>query len=480
MSDTATQAQILDNLNDLFTRDGLENLMANLGTSQDKRAYSSFTNGKRLSGYQSGGVCDELNELYQCNWVAGKVIDIIPNDMTREWRSFNGDNTDYNEALEELDTDFNLSGMFNDAHKWARLYGTSVIIMAVDDGQEPEMKLDVDNLKPGCIRHFKVLDRNMIHQSQETYVTEDALDPNYGLPEFYSLNNSNQKIHNSRILRFDGVKLPQYLLQYNGYMSDSVLDRLYDPLVDLFTATTGGASMIYNMNVDVFSVEGLMELLQSPNGEALVKKRFSLMGLMKSFQNMIVKDTKETFETKTHSFSGLPQLLDLYLRIISAGTDIPTTRMLGSAPGGLNATGESDLRNYYDMLRSRQKNEYGPLLRYLDPILKAHLGITKEYKCKTLWNPLRQESAAEKAETQSKNASRDAIYLQEGVVDEVTVAKELKNDSVYTQMSDDLFNEGNNVERQRIEREVNNFREQPLTESSRNNLLDSLSKYFSS
>lgn len=433
-------AVILDDMQDLFTRDGLENLMANLGTNQDKRAHSRFTNGKKLSGI-GGGICEELNDLYQCNWVAGKVVDIIPNDMTREWRTINGEDGDINEALEELDEEFNIAGIFNEGQKWGRLYGTSAIIMAIEDGQEPHMPLAVDRLRPGCIRHFKVVDRNMIHQSQETYVTEDALDPNFGYPEFYRLNHNNTKIHNSRVLRFDGVKLPHYLLQHNGYMCDSVLDRLYDPLIDLFTATSGGASMIYNMNVDVFSVEGLMTMLQSPNGEQMIRKRFSLVGLMKSFQNMVIKDTKEVYEQKTQTFSGLPELLQLYMKVISAATDIPATRMLGSSPGGLNATGESDLRNYYDMIRSRQKNEYGPLLRRLDPILKAHLGIKGDYKVKSLWTPLRQDTAKERAEYQAKDAERDQRYIDAGVIDEATVAKELRNTGVYTQMSDDLFDE---------------------------------------
>ena len=61
--------------------DSLENLVAELGTSQDKRSHSTFVNSKRLS---ADGMQEELNALYRTDWLAGKVVDIIPDDMTRE------------------------------------------------------------------------------------------------------------------------------------------------------------------------------------------------------------------------------------------------------------------------------------------------------------------------------------------------------------------------------------------------------------
>ena len=69
-------------------RDGLENLMAGLGNGQDKRAQSSFVNNKLLSA-QGNEV--ELNAMYRTDWLCGKVVDIIPDDMTREWRKFSGE-----------------------------------------------------------------------------------------------------------------------------------------------------------------------------------------------------------------------------------------------------------------------------------------------------------------------------------------------------------------------------------------------------
>lgn len=46
---------------------------------------------------------------------------------------------------------------------------------------------------------------------------------------------------------------------------------------------------------------------------------------------------------------------------LQRGLDILATRFLGQAPGGLNATGESDLQNYYNMIDAFQRLVIGPL-----------------------------------------------------------------------------------------------------------------------
>lgn len=420
----------------LFTRDGLENLAASLGSSTDKRHKSRFVNCHRLSSNNPV----EINNMYRTSWPAGKVVDIIPDDMTREWRRFTNPDPDIVKALEEEERRLNLQGNFNMSHKWGRLYGTCALALALDD-DEPENPIKFDRIRPGSFRHVKPLDRTLIHQDLSTKLTLDPMDANFGLPEHYRIQQTSKAIHNSRMLRFDGVKLPHYELQHSGYMNDSVLDRVYDSILNFSIATDSAASMIFNMNIDVVSVDGLMDLLQSPEGEMLVKKRFSLVSLMKSFNNMVIKDNKETWERKTHTFAGLPDLIDKFSKILAAATDIPATRLLGSSPGGLNATGESDMRNYYDMLKSRQVTEYGPMLYRIDKLMAANLGLPEDIDLSYEWNPLVQLSEKEQAELEKSRSERDANYIREDVIDRVTVAKELKTRGTYANIPDELLGE---------------------------------------
>lgn len=447
--------------------DGLENLIAQLGTAEDKRHHSRFVNNKNLSAV---GNQEELHALYRTDWLSGKVVDIVPDDMCREWRSFTSEDLDpdvlamIQDETEALD----LVGKFNQAHKWARLFGTAYIVMSVDDGQTPDKPIDFDKIKLGGLRHMHVIDRHRCSNYDVTPIA-DPLDARFGLPEFYRFNDTSVKIHHSRMLRFDGVKIPFDEFRRNNYNNDSVLSRLYDSITNFNTTANASASMVYETNVDIVQVKNLMQYLQSSEGEALVRKRFGLASTMKSINNMLLIDTDENFQTKTNNFSGLPELLDRFASFLSAASDIPATRLLGASANGLNATGEGDLKNYYDMIRSQQTKVYGPLLKTIDAIIAKSLGLSDDVDLKFEFNPLFQMTPTEKSQKEYNDAQRDAIYLDRDVITECQVAKQLKELSTYTNIDDDHLNFLEGVEHDNIEPDPagSEFEAQTTTEESK-------------
>ena len=421
-----------------LTKDGMENLIANLGTAQDKRSHSKFTNNKRLS---ADGNQDELNAMYRTDWLCGKVVDIIPDDMTREWRTFDGDiDPTIVKMLEEEEDRLQLTMNINLAHKWARLYGTAFVVMSIDDGQTADKPLDIDKVKKGGLRHIKAIDRHRISNAEVVPIA-DPMDKNFGMPEFYRFNETSVKIHHTRVLRFDGNRLPFDEFRKNNYFSDSVLDRLYEAVTNFNTTSNGAASMVYETNVDIMKVKGLMNYLQTAEGEALLRKRFTLAGAMKSFNNMMLLDNEEEYTSKSNTFAGLPDLLDRYALFLSAASDIPATRLLGSSASGLNATGEGDLKNYYDTVRSAQKQEYKPLLDDFDQIMAKSLGLGEDTDLSYEFNSLFQMTPKEIADIGLVDAQRDQIYLDRGVITEEITAKELAQKGTYTNITDEYLEE---------------------------------------
>lgn len=425
-----TKAEIIDT----SLKDSMENFVAQLGTEQDKRSHSVFVNNKRLSaqGHEA-----ELEAMYRTDWLSGKVVDIVPDDMTREWRSFTGDiEPDVVTQLVEEEKRLDLTGAFNLAHKWSRLYGTSFIIMNVDDGNTPDIPLDFKNIKEGSLRHIKVLDRTQLSH-RDVVPTTDVMDANFGFPKFYTVNESSQKIHFSRVVRFDAVRLPYRVFQRNNYYSDSILDRMYEAITNFNTVSQAAASMVYETNVDIMKVKNLMQYLQTAEGTDLLTKRMTLANMQKSINNMLILDTEEEYDKKTNSFSGLPDLLDRYASAVTGASDIPATRLLGSSASGLNATGEGDLKNYYDMVKSQQKVKYKPKLDIFDNIMAKSLGLSEDTDLSYTFNPLFQMTPKEISDMNLVDAQRDEIYMNHDVVTEATVAKELKQNETYTNITDE-------------------------------------------
>ena len=55
---------------------------------------------------------------------------------------------------------------------------------------------------------------------------------------------------------------------------------------------------------------------------------------------------------------------------IAGACEIPASRLFGRSPSGLNATGESDLKMYYEKIGQLQENYLRPALEKLLPVME--------------------------------------------------------------------------------------------------------------
>jgi hypothetical protein len=125
------------------------------------------------------------------------------------------------------------------------------------------------------------------------------------------------------------------------------------------------------------------------------------------------------------------------LTIVSAASGIPATRVLGKSPDGLNASGESDIRNFYDYIASMQEQDIKPKLQYMDKIMaKSELGYIPE-DMKFEFVPLWQVNEKEQAEIENIRAQRDSTYLREGAITTATVASQLLFNETYQSLTEE-------------------------------------------
>jgi uncharacterized protein len=414
------------------THDGLQNLVAGLGTNRDKMSYSGYTAPMLLDR-------QTLENMYASSWLAAKIVDIPADDMTRAWRTFLFDDEGVAKenqfAIELEESRLSVCAKVNEALKWARLFGGSVIVM--DTGADWTKPLEVNAIKKGGLRQLTVFDRWTCDASGS--IDWDVRSPNFGLPAFYRVGYGNNitLIHHSHIIRLIGHKQPYYAAQLRNHWGDSLLQKAYDTLLSKDTITANIATMTFEANVDVITVDGLTDLVSTQDGETKVLKRFQLASLMKSINRTLLMDSNEKHEKKSNTFSGLDSLLREFRAEIAGAADIPVTRMFGTSVGGLNATGDNEIRNYYDMVASQQNMMLREALNKLDAVLvRSALGeIPSDYRFN--FKPLWQMDETEKATVEKTRAERDNIYLQMGVITEGLIAQQLKEDATYNGMTEE-------------------------------------------
>lgn len=301
-----------------------------------------------------------LEWMHRGSWIAGQVIDVVADDMTREGAEIGAEmEPDDQQAIERTVTKLGIWDALNETVKWGRLYGGCIAVHLVD-GQDPRTPLRMESIGRGQYKGLAVLDRWMLEPSLEDLVTEYG--PFMGLPKYYRVQADapclrGAAIHYTRVaLRHDGVQMPYQQRLTENLWGISVLERLYDRMVAFDGASTGLAQLIFKIYLRTMKIDDLRGIVAG--GGAPMQGLTAYMELMRRYQGIegiTLIDKEDDFEVQQHSaLSGVGDALLQLGQQLSGATGIPLVRLFGQSPAGLNSTGESDIRNYYDTIAQAQ------------------------------------------------------------------------------------------------------------------------------
>lgn len=443
----ATSARKTDDAQRKKSLDSFQNLPQNFGVGANNPmttatyGFNPITRNRTL-----------LEWAYRGSWMAGAVIDAIADDMTREGVELKGDiAAEDQEALQQAATSLGVWSAINDGVKWSRLYGGAIIVMLID-GQDPSTPLRLQTIRKGQFRGLLTLDRWMVEPSLNDLVTE--MGPFMGQPKFYSVTANSpamsmMKIHYSRVIRMEGIRLPYWQRIMENMWGLSVLERMYDRMIAFDSATTGAAQLVYKAYIRTYKVESMRELVAA-GGDALAGF-VKYVEMMKSFQGVegiTLMDSKDEFEGVTHTaFSGLADILGSFSEQVSASAEIPLVRLFGQSPKGFS-TGETDMRNYYDKVHQKQEKELKVGVNMIYHVMALSEGITVHKSVQIEFKPLWQMSAKEKAEIASSITSAVTSAEGTGLIDKPTALRELKKSAeetgVWGSITDNLITEAEN------------------------------------
>lgn len=371
-------------------RDGLVNLVANLGTDRDKASHGAYVL-RTMTDQQ-------LSAAYRSSWLPRKIVDVVANDACRVWREWQA-TAEQITKITTLENRLNVRGKVIEAMKKARLFGGACIYIGTNE-TELTKPLKITE----AIQHLTVIPR--------THITagETDIEPTskyFGLPGYYTIANSHERIHPSRLVVFYGGKLPDELndvtVAYRGW-GDSVLLPVLDALLNADSTVANVASLVFEAKVDVLKIPDFMANLDDPDYERRIISRASLAARAKGINGMLMIDAEEDYQQKSASFASLNDILLSMMQVVSGASDIPMTRLLGMSPAGLNATGQSDTRNYYDHVSTIQELEISPALGLFDELLITNALGSRPADIWYNWASLWQSTPSEQAEIGSKVA----------------------------------------------------------------------------
>lgn len=398
-----------------------------------------------------------MNSLYRSHWVVRRIIDVVPEDMCKAWYRLESQiQPDFIDRLAKMERQTNVKAKILEGLKWGRLYGGAAAIIMIEGHEEIlDQPLDYDTVMPGSFKGLLVVDRWSGISPKGQLVT-DPSSTEFGLPSMYQVTSEaiqgTIQIHHSRLIRFIGRELPFWERQAETYWGASEVEHVFDELKKRDNTSWNIANLVFAANLRVLKMSDLGQILATGNERArqdLYNTVQAQNWLMNNF-SMYLMDKDDEFDTKQYAFSGLSDIYENIMMDVAGAAEMPVTKLFGRSPAGMNATGESDLQNYYDSIETKQEAYLRPALSKLLPIMcVSEFGVIPD-DLDFRFNPVRRSSDTEKSDLASKVSEAVIKVFDAGLVSQRTSLKELRQSSDMTGLwsnitDEDIENADDNV-----------------------------------
>ncbi len=409
---------------DVTRNDAWTNRTTGVGGPLDKSAGFLFTPLFIDSDYST------LEYLYEEDHLAGKVADGLADAVFRRGWEFSCSEEQYREPVVDECDRLGAEAKIDQALRWEALYGGAAVFVGADDGQSVTAPLNHAAVR--AVHFLTVFDRWEL--TPHSFYT-NPLSPKFGEPERYrvhprSATTANQVgmiVHESRLILFRGRPTTKTNLVANQFWGSSKLVRTFSSLKNYGGALASVLALLADSNQGVYRIKGLAAMILAGKSEPL-KKRFRAVEEIRSIVNGIVLDAEgESYERVATPLTEIANIVDRFKLDVASAAEMPVTVLFGQAPAGLNATGESDMRQWYDRIAQEQRRRVKPALeRIVRMLLRAQTGPTSGFepakwsiKFPSPWQP----TAKEEAEIRKIHADTDAIYVDLQVLTPAQVAR---------------------------------------------------------
>lgn len=282
-----------------------------------------------------------------------------------------------------------------------------------------------DELRPGGSLRFVVVDPVNVFPGE--YNSTSPLKPTYFKPVTWWV--LGQRVHASRLIRVVANEVPVLLKPAYNFLGLPQAQILWDYVLHFQDCRAAEARLLKKFSLTVFKTKELNSVLFSAGGTGQIDARIRYMLDMMSNDGLLAVDMEDEDVVKIETpLSGVTDIVRQSLEFLAALNRTPAVKLLGVSPSGFNATGESDIRNYYDHVLSQQEKVLRPALKRVLDCIQLHLfgeidpAVTFDFK------PLGQEDRSALAAYQKTKADTVAVYADRDLLSQEEARKAMAQD----------------------------------------------------
>lgn len=335
-------------LSEQLRMDGWTNILTKIGLKGHDRSVSNKISRLKVLSQKT------LANIYAVDGIGANIADVPPADAMRNGFKLGHDDAD-GERLEVIERR-KVPQVVQQAHAYARAFGGALVVAQYE---RDTAKLDKPPSSNAVATGFRVYGRARVRVQQMDIVT-DVNSKYFDDIEVYEISKrlgGSFSVHHDRCFALKGIPVPDVpdlqVEHEDLYWGMSHLQRVHDAISNFGVFTQGIGHLGQEMVIGKMKISNLEKMLLT-NDIKGVETRMETIAMQKSVINMILMGKDEEFTRDALSFAGVADVLDRLMMVVAGVSRMPVTKLFGRSAAGMNATGEGDSRDYYDLLKSEQ------------------------------------------------------------------------------------------------------------------------------
>ena len=323
--------------------------------------------------------------------------------------------------------------------RFNRIFGIRIALPIVEyeDEEAYQKPFNPDGVKPGTYRGISQIDPYWITPELDFQSGANPASIHFYEPTWWRVNG--RRIHRTHLIvlrngQVADVLKPSYL--YGGIpLTQKIAERVY--------ASERSANEAPQLLLTKRTSVWKMDIAQAIANQGLFETKMNWFSQTRDNFGIKAIGLDDEVEQLDTTLSDLSETIELQYAIVAAAAEVPSEKLMGSSPTGLNATGNYEADSYHEMLESIQEHDMQPLIERHHLLLmrsevRPKFGVDFEIEVK--WNPTDSPTAKEQAEINQIKANTAKAWVDAGVMDgqDARTALVADKDSGYTMLDDEL------------------------------------------
>ena len=245
------------------------------------------------------------------------------------------------------------------------------------------------------------------------YNSTKPLESTFYVPDYWYV--MADRVHKSRLLSVISRKVPDILKPAYSFGGLS-LSQLAMPYVNNWLRTRNSiGDLIHNFSVMALKTN-LESILQGSDGQVLFQRAAVFNNTRDNKGLMLIDKDTEELQNITVPLSGLSELQAQAQEHLASVSHIPLIKLLGISPTGLNASGDEEVRSFYDWIMSVQEAAFSDAFTEILNIIQLNKYGEIDPAIGFIFEPLWQMDDEAMARIRSSDGRSDVDYIGAGVV----------------------------------------------------------------